>query len=180
MRGLVFSEFLEFVEEQAGPETVETMLDACDLDSGGAYTTVGFYDHDELLQMLGFLNRATGQEVSEMVRAFGRHLFGQLAESHPQFVGESARLLDFLEGIETHIHTEVRKLYPDAELPLFQAVRPDEGTLVLHYKSARPFADLAHGMIQGAGDWFGNALDVTRTDDPDLGGRSTTFEIRAA
>ena len=67
MRGLVFTEFLDFVESAAGAEMVETMLESCDLESGGAYTTVGIYNHDEILTMLTFLNKATGQEVSAMV-----------------------------------------------------------------------------------------------------------------
>lgn len=180
MRGLVFSEFIDFVEEQAGPEMVETMLESCDLDSGGAYTTVGFYDHEELLRMLAFLNSATGKEVSDMVQAFGRQLFGRLATSHPQFLRDGCTLLDFLQGIETHIHTEVRKLYPDAELPRFEAERCDPHRLILRYRSTRPFADLADGMITGASDWFGKSVKVARQDDDATDGFATTFEIRAA
>lgn len=175
MRGLVFTEFLEFAETVAGPEMVETMLDSVPLESGGAYTTVGTYDHDELLSMLGFLNQATGQEVSDMVRAFGQHLFGVLAKSHPAIVGEPGTILDFLEGIEDHIHKEVRKLYPDAELPKFQTNRPETILLVMDYHSTRPFADLAEGMINGASDFFDSALTVNPAPGPDHGVRFTVM-----
>lgn len=180
MRGLVFTEFLEFVEETAGPEMVETMLDSCDLDSQGIYTSVGTYDHAELIAMLTFLNTATGKAVGEMVRAFGEHLFGRLADHHRQIVGDGQSLLDFLEGIESHIHREVRKLYPDAELPVFETERPDPSRLVMNYQSSRPFADLAHGMICGAARHFGAAVTVNRSDAPDAGGSAARFEVVAA
>lgn len=177
MRGLVFTEFLEFVEATAGAEMVETMLDAVNLESDGAYTAVGTYDHNELLSMLGFLNQATGQDVSDMVRAFGRHLFGQLAKSHPAIVGEPGTILDFLEGIEDHIHKEVRKLYPEAELPKFTTERPSGNVLVMDYHSTRPFADLAEGMINGASDFFDRAITVDRKPSPNNGVR---FTVKAA
>ncbi|MEM7240836.1 MAG: heme NO-binding domain-containing protein [Pseudomonadota bacterium] len=177
MRGLVFSEFLEFVENAAGPDMVEDMLDECDLESGGAYTTVGNYDHEEIVKMVVFLNQATGNEVSQMVHDFGRYLFGQLAKSHTSIVGDETKIIDFLEGIESHIHTEVRKLYPDAELPMFETNRLDETHLVMDYSSSRPFADLAHGMIMGASDHFGNSLVVKRTDQPANGSFRTRFEV---
>lgn len=177
MRGLVFTEFLEFVEKTAGAEMVETMLDSVTLDSDGAYTAVGTYDHNELLVMLTFLNQATGQDVSAMVRAFGQHLFGQLAQSHPAIVEGPGTILDFLEGIEDHIHKEVRKLYPDAELPKFSTSRPSDNVLVMDYHSSRPFADLAEGMICGASDFFDHAIQVDREPSADDGVR---FTVKAA
>lgn len=180
MRGLVFTEFLEFVEEQAGPEMVETMLDACDLQSEGIYTSVGTYDHDELIAMLVFLNNATGQEVGAMVQAFGEHLFGRLATHHAAIVSDAKALLDFLEGIESHIHREVRKLYPDAELPVFDTERPDENRLIMNYRSARPFADLAHGMIRGAARHFGTKVTVHRSEVANADGTAARFEVIAA
>lgn len=177
MRGLVFTEFLDFVETTAGPEMVETMLDSCDLASGGAYTSVGTYDHDEILTMLTFLHTATGSDVAEMVTAFGRNLFGQLVHLHPWIMENGISLLDFLEGIETHIHREVRKLYPDAELPAFETERPRNGMLVMHYSSTRPFVDLAHGMILGAVDHFKNDVQIIRHIADEPGGFGARFEV---
>jgi hypothetical protein len=177
MRGLVFTEFLDFVESTAGPEMVETMLDACDLDSGGAYTAVGTYDHREMLKMLTFLHQATGQAVSDMVTAFGENLFGRLIAHHPDILKDGKGLLDFLEGIETHIHREVRKLYPDAELPVFEAARPSGARLVLDYRSSRPFADLALGMIRGAAAHFHDQIEISRVALPAEAGHGARFEV---
>ena len=178
MRGMVFSEFLDFVEAAAGPDMVDDMLDSCDLDSGGAYTSVGNYDHGEIVKMVTFLNEATGNDVSQMVHDFGQHLFGQLAKSHKSVIGDETGLLNFLEGIETHIHKEVRKLYPDAELPVFDTERVDDHNLIMKYQSSRPFADLAHGMISGASDHFNKTITVKREDLPSNGVFSTKFHVK--
>ncbi|MEM9715138.1 MAG: heme NO-binding domain-containing protein [Pseudomonadota bacterium] len=180
MRGIVFTEFLEFVDQVAGPEMTEKMIDACDLGSGGAYTSVGTYDHLEMIDMLVFLHNATGNEVSEMVTAFGQHLFGQLADSHAEILKDQKEILNFLEGIESHIHSEVRKLYPDAELPTFKTDRISEGELVMHYESTRPFGDLAYGMIKGAADYFGSSLTVKREDKNEGDLNRSRFDVAIA
>lgn len=178
MRGIVFTEFLDFVEEEAGPEMVETMIEACDLPSEGAYTAVGYYDHDEMLKMVTFLHNATGNEVSEMVRAFGAHFFEKLAASHPSIMNGTEDMLGFLETIETHIHKEVRKLYPDAELPHFKTERPSPKEVVMYYSSSRPFTDLAEGLIQGCAKYFGNSVTVTRRDLTDDEQYRARFDVK--
>lgn len=177
MRGIVFSEFLEFVESVAGEDMVDDMIDACDLPSDGAYTAVGNYDHTEILSMVTFLHTATGNNVSEMVEAFGTHLFGQLAESHKAIFENQHGVLDFLEGIESHIHTEVRKLYPDAELPKFETERVSPNQLIMNYASSRPFADLALGMMRGASKHFDHAINIERTDHNTDNMNFTKFEV---
>ena len=55
MLGIVFSEFTEMVEEVFSAEMVEKILDDCDLESGGAYTSVGSYSHTEIISLVGAL-----------------------------------------------------------------------------------------------------------------------------
>jgi hypothetical protein len=67
-----------------------------------------------------------------------------------------------LAGIEAVIHVEVRKLYPDAELPVFNVSRPDAQTLVLDYRSPRCLDALAHGLIDACVERFGGGVHVQR------------------
>lgn len=178
MRGMVFTEFLEFVATAHGEDLVDDMIEECDLPSGGAYTAVGNYDHAEILAMIGYMHEATGQPVPEMVHGFGEHLFARFAEKYPRFISRAGSAMEFLESIETHIHTEVRKLYPDAELPRFDCERPDPDTLVMVYSSSRPFADLAHGLIEGAIAYFKEKVTVTREDLPVPSGTAVRFRLQ--
>jgi hypothetical protein len=56
------------------------------------------------------------------------------------------------------------KLYPNAELPTFKCVRHNENVLEMSYSAARPFGDLAHGLLVGCGEHFNQNISIERTD----------------
>ena len=82
---------------------------------------------------------------------------------------------DFLTRIDDYIHVEVRKLYPDAQLPTFEYEFPAPDRLVLTYRSARPFAMLADGLIDGSIKHFGDDIDVEMVNLSDGAGTSARF-----
>ncbi|MFT4982342.1 MAG: hypothetical protein ACI9UR_002213, partial [Bacteroidia bacterium] len=41
MKGIVFTEFLELVEDKFGLEVVNQIIDGCELETDGVYTSVG-------------------------------------------------------------------------------------------------------------------------------------------
>lgn len=175
MKGLMFTEFIEWVEETWSPDLSDRMLDRCPrLTNGGAYTAVGTYPHEDMLELFGALSAETDQPASDLVKSFGRAAFASLARAHPKTVGTLTSSFQVLSSLEQHIHPEVRKLYPDAEVPNFEAFEQG-GILELTYRSSRPFADLAEGLIEGCGTWFEELLHIDRRENLD---GSTTFMIR--
>jgi len=176
MKGVVFTEFVELVEVAFSPDIADQIIDECDLESGGAYTSLGTYNHEELLSMVVQLSRVTDQSVAELVRTFGRHLADRFREQFPQFF-DKPDLFSFLESIEGFIHVEVRKLYPDAELPSFETERPAENQLVMKYSSTRPFADLANGLIQRSIELFEAPAELTYQDTSNGTGTQAEFTI---
>ena len=177
MKGVVFTEFLQMVEDGFSPEMADRIIDEADLPSGGAYTTVGTYDHREMLELVAHLSRHTGVPPGDLVRAFGTHLFERFAVMFPQYFAGVSSAFEFLGKIEDYIHIEVRKLYPDAELPRFgfDASRPDR--LVLTYRSARPFAALAEGLIRGCVIHYGEPIEVETEDLSDGAGTAARFVL---
>jgi hypothetical protein len=169
MKGVIFTEFLEMVEDRFSPEVVDDIIEASDLISGGAYTTIGTYDHNELLQLVDHLSIETNLPVPALVRAFGEYLFPQFAKSYPQIFPEDMTTLPFLQKIEGYIHVEVQKLYPDAELPTFEYHDATNDFLIMVYSSSRPLADLAEGLITGCMTYFDEAFDVQRENIADDG-----------
>lgn len=178
MKGVVFTEFMELVEEKFSFETADEIMEKSNLDSGGAYTSLGTYDHGELLRMVVQLSEMTDAPIPDLVRTFGIHLSRRFAEGFPDFFSGND-LFGFLEQVDTYIHVEVRKLYSDAELPHFETERFGDEKLVMKYQSSRPFADLAHGLILGTADHFGESVDVDYHDDsPESApGTAATFTI---
>jgi len=59
MKGIVFTEFLQLVEEKFGYEMVDKLLVAANLEHGGAYTAVGTYGHQELITLVSKLSDET-------------------------------------------------------------------------------------------------------------------------
>jgi len=174
---MVFTEFLDMVRDVWDEDMVDDILDDSELASGGAYTSVGTYDYRELVNLVVALSEHSGMPVPDLVRTYGRHLFGRFKMAYPTFFQDVGSAFDFLAGIENHIHVEVKKLYPDAELPTFDSeVSGDEMTLV--YRSIRPFADFAEGLIEGAIAHWGGGIDLRR--EPPSNDGSVSFHLRMA
>jgi hypothetical protein len=179
MKGIVFTEFLEMVEARFSFEIADRILTESALPSGGVYTAVGDYDHGEMLTLVTQLSKAVDQPVPALVRAFGKHLFGRFVVGYPSFFKGMTSSSQFLAGIEDIVHVEVRKLYPTAQLPSFD-IRQEGDILTMHYRSARPFADLAHGLIEGCIEHFADHATLTRADTPGSEGHDAVFTLTRA
>ena len=167
MKGIVFSEFLTMVDERFSIEMSERLIDEVNPPSGGAYTTVGTYDAQEIVDLVVKLSEITKISVPDLLKTFGRYLLGRFAEIFPQFFKEVTSTLDFLPMVESYVHLEIKKLYSDAELPSFTCVFPYPGRLEMKYRSARNFSDLAEGLILGTADHFNERIKVERESIPE-------------
>jgi len=177
MKGIVFVEFLEMVESTFSAEMADDIIDACDLSSDGAYTSVGTYPHSELVALVGALSERSGIPVATLIRRFGEFLFERFYVHHESFFHGIDDSLDFLERIEDVIHVQVRKLYPNAQLPRFEIERPDANHLRMIYRSDRHMGDLAEGLIRQCIAHYGTAVEVERQDLDDRSGY-VRFDLR--
>ena len=160
MKGMIFTEFMEMVEATWSLDMVDAIIADSRVASGGSYTSVGTYPHEEIIALVLALSKATGIATPELERTFGKHLFGRFALAYPRFFhGMDGGSFQFLSGIENVIHAEVRKLYPDAEPPTFEVEKGKFG-LILTYYSPHPFSDLAWGLIEGCVAHFGEDIEV--------------------
>ncbi|MGH1362975.1 MAG: heme NO-binding domain-containing protein [Calditrichia bacterium] len=175
MKGVVFTEFVEFVEDEFGLDIADDMIDNSELESGGAYTSVGTYDHREMVELVTQLHLLTDKPVDGLIHAYGKHLFGRFAAGYEQFFKGVDSAFDFLQSIEHYIHVEVRKLYPDAELPSFDYSRPAENQLEMIYRSQRAFGDLAAGLIDGCIEFFNEDIKIERESLPADSGTCIRF-----
>ncbi|MEA1956676.1 MAG: heme NO-binding domain-containing protein [Campylobacterota bacterium] len=98
--------------------------------------------------------------IPTLLEVYGVHLFPKLINVLPQFNNQDTDLLEFIESVENHIHVEVRKLYPDAELPTFEVVNSNSNELQFNYISKKNIPQLAKGLILGASKHFNKKLDV--------------------
>ena len=164
MKGIVFTEFFDMVEEVFGANMIDDVLDDCELESGGAYTSVGTYDHEELLQIISALSKHTSLPVRDLVKKYGYHLFFRFHEIMPGFFHKPKTAFEFLESVHDYIHVEVKKLYPDARFPHFHTEREGKSKLVMTYTSGCPFSDLAEGLIHGCVAFYDESIDIQSID----------------
>lgn len=166
MKGVVFTEFIEMVEDRFSIETCERLIEESNLPSNGVYTSVGTYDHNEMVTLVTNLSALVGVPVPDLLKEFGRHLFKRFVTTFPAFFDRITSTFEFLPQVESYVHLEVRKLYPDAELPTFSCDFPRPGQLNMTYRSIRNLPDLAEGLILGCIDHFGEQLEIKRESLP--------------
>lgn len=164
MKGVVFTEFLEMAEARFSLRTLDRVLTAANPASRGHYTSVGTYPHEELVSILVELSKETGIAPDQLLKDFGEHLFGRFAVGHPAFFAGIHDAFALLKTVEDYIHVEVRKLYPEAELPSIDCSDDGPGRLILIYRSPRRLADLAEGLIRACSKHFGETLALARED----------------
>lgn len=160
MKGLIFTQFLEMVAEVFSAEMVEEIIDAANLPNEGAYTDVGTYPYEELISLVSCLSAATHIPIPDLELSYGKFLFNKLLERYKKLILQSHNCFEFLQQVDNHIHIEVLKLYPEAELPRFECTLITPTEMTMTYRSNHPFAKLAEGLILGCAEHFGETLHL--------------------
>ncbi|TMO53504.1 hypothetical protein CWC18_21130, partial [Pseudoalteromonas aurantia] len=71
MKGIIFTEFMEMVEDRFSEDVAEEIIELADLPSGGSYTSLGTYSHAEVLNLVTCLSQVSGAKIEDLVQAFG-------------------------------------------------------------------------------------------------------------
>jgi hypothetical protein len=177
MKGVIFTEFLAFIEQKFDLLMVDHLITATQPASGGAYTAVGKYDVGELMAMVIELSRKLSVPVPNLIKAFGGHMFQHFVSSHSLTMGDAGSTEGLLASVNNRIHIEVRKLFPDAELPTIGFEQIDPQTSVVLYRSKQPLADLAEGLITASIDHFNEPITIKREDLPPRNGTHVKFTL---
>ena len=177
MKGIIFTELVSFVERHTSTVVSEQIINQADLDTKGAFTSVGNYPHDEALKLVSSAASILETPPEDLMRQFGGELFEHLIASHPEFLPEHVDdAFSFLSVVQSHIHTEVRKLYPESTPPNVSTV-VENGKMIVTYDSHRPFAMIAMGLIEGCCAHFDESLTVASDSDLGATDSSATFII---
>lgn len=180
MKGIVFTEFLDMVENNFSLEIADRIITNSDLESGGIYTSVGTYHHSEIVALVTELSKETSIEVPDLLKVYGKHLFKRFFELYPDFFTDVDDAISFLAKVDQYIHVEVKKLYPDASLPNFEYEEVTSERLSFIYRSKHPFAIFAEGLIEGCVEHFGGGMSVVREDLDAKDGTAARFIVEKA
>lgn len=159
MKGIIFNAVEAAVIRGFGEDAWDDTLDAA--NAGGAYTSLGNYDDDELVAIIEALPAEVGATLPDRLRWVGASAAPILAEAFPQFF-EGVDLRGFLPMLNHMIHPEVRKLYPGATPPDFDIVDDGGSEISLLYFSERKMCALAEGFTIGVAAQLGEEVTVSQ------------------
>lgn len=153
MKGVIFNTFEAFICDTFGDEIYERILDETELETTEVIVGPGTYPAADLMALVGSAIRILDISLETALTEFGKYAFPRLAASIPDLMAELPDAESFFFGLESVIHTEVRKLDAEANPARFTPERVEDG-MVLHYESPLGLFPLVGGFIEGVAAWY--------------------------
>lgn len=177
MKGIIFNIFENFIVSRYDEDTLDEIMEACDLITEDPFVAPGTYPDQDFMQMVHKGSELLSKEVDDFLFQLGHYALFELVGRYPGFVTPYQHPKEFLKTIEDVVHVEVRKLYSDTYLPTFryQDVAPDK--LIITYFSKRRLYPLMSGLIEGVGDHFQVKIEQNQRIYEKEGNEYCDFEL---
>jgi len=176
MKGIVFNLLEELVRRDFGEDTWDDLLDAAQVD--GAYTSLGSYPDTDLQRLVTVASQRLRLSPETIVRWLGRESIPVLAARYPGFFRPHTETSSFLLSLNDIIHPEVRKLYPGADVPVFDFDLSHAPEIRMRYDSHRRMCSFAEGLIEGSAHYFREQVEMHQASCMHRGDTSCHFHIR--
>ncbi len=160
MKGIIFNVVEEVVAAAFGPDAWDGLINAAGVD--GVYTSLGSYPDQQLYDIVGAACTTTGMAAPALLQVIGRNSMPRVFARYPHFFHNAPDARTFILGVNSIIHTEVRKLYAGASCPHFQFSQGDR-RLTLGYNSPRKLCHLAEGFLVGVADHYGETVTTSQS-----------------
>jgi predicted hydrocarbon binding protein len=177
MKGVVFNLLEQLIVRDHGEDTWDALLETTELD--GAYTSLGSYPDQDLERLVNAAAETLDLPADEVVRWFGRNAVPLFAARYPQLFEPHSSTRSFVLTLNEIIHPEVRKLYPGADVPVFDFASSND-VLVMGYRSSRKMCAFAEGLLHGAADHYGESLTIEQPQCMNRGDDRCVLEIAFA
>ena len=154
MKGIIFNITERFIISNHGEEVYEDIISSCKLETKEPFVGPGTYSDNDMLEILKVATQKLNVKIDYLLKELGKYAFGQLAKRYPNFVSPYDDAKTFLLTVDGIIHVEVRKLYQETQLPVFQYSEPSENELIITYYSKRKLYSFMEGLINGVAKYF--------------------------
>ena len=177
IKGLLFDIVREVVAEVLGEDAWDNAIEAAGIE--GAYTSLGNYPDIELSKLVQLLSESAGLTPDETLRVVGIHGYPYLIKRQPELVAGVTDLGGLLHSLNSVIHPEVLKLYPNSTVPSFDVSDTGDNHWTVTYESQRQLCQLAEGLIIGGGRSVGADPKVTHLQCRGKGDSACVLEVEA-
>ncbi|WP_299005295.1 heme NO-binding domain-containing protein [uncultured Shewanella sp.] len=159
MTGIIFIELINVIKSNFGLELFEAMKEEANED--GQFVKTGSYSHHRLFNMINSLSRLTRISSQDLLELIGQQVFLPLLTSLPIKIGSISNTIDFVIHVETYIHHEAQKLYPNSTMPTFNFIFISENQLIMDYHSPRCMGYICFGLLKGCAQYFEEKIKIT-------------------
>ena len=178
MKGIIFSLLEDFVCDNWGDEKFEEILSLCPLKTKEPFVGPKTYPDSDLMTIAEKTAEMLGITLDEALKAFGCYAFPKLAKRYPIFLEDVTSARNFLMSVNSVIHVEVRKLYPNATPPEFSYQDLSGNHLIMSYSSKRGLCSLVEGFIDGVSSHFDTPINTEQTSCTKRGDACCEFDLR--
>lgn len=178
IKGVLFDVVREVVADLLGEETWDQAVEDAGLE--GAYTSLGNYPDGDLAALVTLLSEAAGLSVEDTLRTVGIHGWKHLEVRQPELVDGSDDMGTLLHSLNGVVHTEVRKLYPDSVVPMFQITDQGPDHWLVTYDSERRLCHLAEGLLLGFAQSRNIDASITHLSCVNSGDPSCVLDVTAS
>jgi hypothetical protein len=176
MKGIVFNIMERAVSETRGEDAWDQLLDAAGLQ--GAYTSLGNYPHADFMKLVEAAAADFDMTPRLVLRWIGRAALPEFARRYPELFSRHRDARSFVLTLNSMIHPEVRKLYPEAGVPVFDFDTSSEDVLVIGYRSRRRLCGFGEGLLDGTAAHYGERAAIERPECVLRGDERCVFAIR--
>jgi heme-NO-binding protein len=176
VKGIVFNLLEQLVRKEFGDSEWNHVRQDADVD--GAFASLDTYPDAALRKLIAAVGKRAQKTPGEALQWFGRHSMPLLALQFPQLFAGQDSTRSFVLTLNDIIHPEVRRLYPGADVPVFDFDTSSPDALTLGYHSPRKLCALAHGFIEGAADHYGESVEVEQSECMHRGDAKCVFQLR--
>ena len=178
MKGVIFNVLEDFIVENWGVETFETIFAKCPLHHRDGHIAPETYPDSDLTALVKTTCEELGIEPNQAIEVFGEYLFPQLARRYPIFLEGHEDPIEFLKTVDDVIHVEVRKLMQETALPKLAFHHdPENNDLIIDYRSKRQLCVLLKGLLAGVQNHFDANFEISEQCCVHAGADSCEFRI---
>jgi len=162
MKGIIFTSFATFVEQEYSLLHWQSLLDTVTTESAGVYISTKQYPDSELMALINQLATDVDTTLDNLERAFGRWCFPHLYKMASDITRDVDGFYNYLLAVDSLIHVEVRKLYPGAQTPKV-TTNMDDNKIVVRYSSPRKLCYFCEGLLLSCAEHFNLKLSIEQS-----------------
>ena len=148
MKSVFFTTFLEMVSDRYSDDVVDKIIEASELSTDGAYTSIGNYDYKELVKLVINLSRVTKIEIPALLESYGHYLLQSSSNFYLDYFSHHDKRFDFHKAVQDTSRRFLENNHHDVEQVNFNRINLKEKAHDSRCISERPFTNLIEGIVK--------------------------------